>query len=127
LDSRRFADCSFARRPAASAEGRLGTPLACTEGSSERGGRHLVQAKAAAVPRIDYRGAMPLTAWRIGHTVVKCDACGLEVSTDRRPNGYAALLAAGWSENSAAVQPQLWFGDPPTLLLCPACSRDADA
>src|SRR3954447_5198367 len=66
---------------------------------------------------------MPLTAWRIGHIAVTCDGCGLETTCDRRPNGYAVLLATGSSEHPALVHRALWLGEPPLPLLCPYCSR----
>ena len=76
--------------------------------------------------------SMPLTVWRIGCAAVTCDRCGAEASSARRPNGYAALLEAGWTEQPSlvdhdldgmALEPQRWLGEELLALLCPSCSR----
>jgi hypothetical protein len=41
---------------------------------------------------------VPVTAWRIGFTRVTCDRCGRVEESLERPDGYTALLRAGWIE-----------------------------
>ena len=65
---------------------------------------------------------VPLTAWRIGFTAVQCDGCGREQTCADRPNGYAVLVAAGWSEQRASEDVALWLREKPLHLLCPACA-----
>jgi hypothetical protein len=75
---------------------------------------------------------MPMIAWRIGHAAVQCDGCGVEESSAGFANGYAALLARGWSERGARARTSIdWMTlelergprERSPLLLCPACSR----